>query len=48
MCSAGFQVIVISYEMLLRSLELVKGIKFDLLVCDEACVVAGRAPAAGR
>ena len=27
---------VISYEMLLRNLEAIRGITFDLLICDEA------------
>ncbi|KAM6215655.1 DNA repair and recombination protein RAD54B [Rhynchocyon petersi] len=30
-----YSVLIISYEMLLRSLEQIKTIKFDLLICDE-------------
>lgn len=30
-----YSVLIISYEMLLRSLEQIKNIKFDLLICDE-------------
>ncbi|XP_006859316.1 PREDICTED: DNA repair and recombination protein RAD54B [Chrysochloris asiatica] len=30
-----YSVLIISYEMLLRSLEQMKNIKFDLLICDE-------------
>ncbi|XP_053414611.1 DNA repair and recombination protein RAD54B [Nycticebus coucang] len=30
-----YSVLIISYEMLLRSLDQVKNIKFDLLICDE-------------
>ncbi|XP_006884688.1 PREDICTED: DNA repair and recombination protein RAD54B [Elephantulus edwardii] len=30
-----YSVLIISYEMLLRSLDQIKNIKFDLLICDE-------------
>nr|XP_044599921.1 DNA repair and recombination protein RAD54B isoform X3 [Equus asinus] len=33
--SPFYSVLIISYEMLLRSLDQVKNIKFDLLICDE-------------
>ncbi|XP_033615989.1 DNA repair and recombination protein RAD54B isoform X2 [Fukomys damarensis] len=33
--SVFYSVLVISYEMLLRSLDQIKNIKFDLLICDE-------------
>ncbi|EHB16386.1 DNA repair and recombination protein RAD54B, partial [Heterocephalus glaber] len=33
--SVFYSVLIISYEMLLRSLEQIKNIKFDLLICDE-------------
>ncbi|KAM5280819.1 DNA repair and recombination protein RAD54B [Ctenodactylus gundi] len=33
--STFYSVLIISYEMLLRSLDQVKNIKFDLLICDE-------------
>jgi DNA repair and recombination protein RAD54B len=32
----SLQVLIISYEMLLRNLETVQKVKFDVLVCDEA------------
>ncbi|KAJ8785192.1 hypothetical protein J1605_007748 [Eschrichtius robustus] len=33
--SPFYSVLIISYEMLLRSLDQIKNIKFDLLICDE-------------
>ncbi|XP_036914635.1 DNA repair and recombination protein RAD54B [Sturnira hondurensis] len=33
--SPFYSVLIISYEMLLRSLDQIKSIKFDLLICDE-------------
>ncbi|XP_074242953.1 DNA repair and recombination protein RAD54B isoform X2 [Saimiri boliviensis] len=33
--SVFYSVLVISYEMLLRSLDQIKDIKFDILICDE-------------
>ncbi|KAM7319903.1 hypothetical protein ACRRTK_021586 [Alexandromys fortis] len=33
--STFYSVLVISYEMLLRSLDLIKTVRFDLLICDE-------------
>ncbi|XP_054548080.1 DNA repair and recombination protein RAD54B isoform X2 [Talpa occidentalis] len=33
--SPFYSVLIISYEMLLRSLDHIKNIKFDLLICDE-------------
>ncbi|XP_007999297.1 DNA repair and recombination protein RAD54B isoform X1 [Chlorocebus sabaeus] len=33
--SIFYSVLIISYEMLLRSLDQIKNIKFDLLICDE-------------
>ncbi|XP_058420597.1 DNA repair and recombination protein RAD54B isoform X2 [Diceros bicornis minor] len=33
--SSFYSVLIISYEMLLRSLDQIKNIKFDLLICDE-------------
>jgi len=30
-----YPVLIISYEMLIRSLELLSRVKFDLLICDE-------------
>uniref|UniRef100_A0A8C7A3Z9 RAD54 homolog B n=1 Tax=Neovison vison TaxID=452646 RepID=A0A8C7A3Z9_NEOVI len=33
--SPFFSVLIISYEMLLRSLDQIKSVKFDLLICDE-------------
>ncbi|XP_052572765.1 DNA repair and recombination protein RAD54B isoform X1 [Peromyscus californicus insignis] len=33
--STFYSVLIISYEMLLRSLDQIKTIKFDLLICDE-------------
>ncbi|XP_051016282.1 DNA repair and recombination protein RAD54B [Acomys russatus] len=33
--STFYSVLIISYEMLLRSLDQIKSIKFDLLICDE-------------
>ncbi|XP_063113641.1 DNA repair and recombination protein RAD54B isoform X1 [Cavia porcellus] len=35
MKSTFYSVLIISYEMLLRSLDQIKNIKFDLLICDE-------------
>ncbi|XP_012373582.2 DNA repair and recombination protein RAD54B [Dasypus novemcinctus] len=34
-CSPFYSVLIISYEMLLRSLDQIKNIKFNLLICDE-------------
>ncbi|XP_045310161.1 DNA repair and recombination protein RAD54B isoform X3 [Leopardus geoffroyi] len=33
--SPFYSVLIISYEMLLRSLDQIKNVKFDLLICDE-------------
>uniref|UniRef100_A0A8D2AGL3 DNA repair and recombination protein RAD54B n=1 Tax=Sciurus vulgaris TaxID=55149 RepID=A0A8D2AGL3_SCIVU len=33
--STFYSVLIISYEMLLRSLDQIKNVKFDLLICDE-------------
>ncbi|XP_071458342.1 DNA repair and recombination protein RAD54B isoform X2 [Marmota flaviventris] len=33
--STFYTVLIISYEMLLRSLDQIKNVKFDLLICDE-------------
>ncbi|XP_069456727.1 DNA repair and recombination protein RAD54B isoform X2 [Ovis canadensis] len=33
--SPFYSVLIISYEMLLRSLDQIKSVKFDLLICDE-------------
>ena len=30
-----YPLMIISYEMFVRSYEVLKGVKFDLLICDE-------------
>lgn len=41
--SPFYSVLIISYEMLLRSLDQIKNIKFDLLICDEGHRLKNRA-----
>lgn len=36
LASPAYQVLIISYEMMIRNIEGIRKVKFDLLICDEA------------